>query len=607
MSQPFGKGQGPWVPSNLKENEYRIDAVETAQPTTRNKGITVQRWREVIFSFHGIDPDIDDAGAVGWQLTFKVWRFKLKAREGTARPAGQWYAQEEITVSMDGDVSAGGPMEVQLPTWNSEKMYLQPVASLEGPDTWEAMVTCYGHVPRFTAEGEPCDCQATSSGGSGTGGGIVVANMFDLLAHENYTYSNQRGDFDAIRTTGTTITLSKLPYALEERQILAIGLKRTGSATRTRMWYRDDGLRVDYDQATGVITVDGFTINSNDAISVWLEGPPKIDDPLAQARRVLAMNPDSKMVTHDGNILRTLEEGGSVEEIELNMAQDGLHWLSLHHNNTGDAFVVIYGTNDLSREGGERWDDITEKLTGFSQIDTNVPDVVTMQAWCGYRRIKLELNPGTTGGNVDLLLMRSAYGGVHNPIAHEDFPALDDGRQIMGQARAVQAAAIDEDDAGTLAMNLYKELVLANYIWPTQANRTEEDDPLDTRDATNVLAEVTGQGDGTYDYYLDMAHFTKVGIQIENVDGVAGDNTYTIWGSEQDDGTAPNAVAYQNITQFGCDSMTSANAASYTADVLLQTNAAGLSYKWIRVRVERANDGDNDDGEWTIYARPLYH
>ncbi len=53
---------------------------------------------------------------------------------------------------------------------------------------------------------------------------------------------------------------------------------------------------------------------------------------------------------------------------------------------------------------------------------------------------------------------------------------------------------------------------------------------------TNKIAEVTGQGDGTYEYGIDMAGHRILSLQIENTAGSAGTNTYTLWAANQDDG-----------------------------------------------------------------------
>jgi len=601
------KGQEPKTPSKRKMNDRRVTQAQVGveQPTDRDEGWDVSKFRQIIFSMHPVDPDIDDVGAVGWIAYVKVWRFKLANRWGTGSSGGQWYAEDELIISMDGDVANGGPMEYQLPTWNAEKMFFQVVLSEGGPDTWQAAQTISGLVP------QSCECEADvgSIGGGGGSGGIVVSNLFDLMAHNDYTYSSLRGDFVATRIAANSILVSGLDFAVEERQILAIGLKRSGTTSRTRMWYRDDTLRVDYTPGTSLIVHAGFTSDALDEVIVFLEGPSKVDDPTNRARRNKTVNPDPKHVATDGIFLDiTKAEQADDDYFPFMMNQDGYHWLSTMITLTEDTVVTLEATNDLAADGAEEWYDVTEEVLGVASVTTaNDDQAFPPQCWVGWRRMRWVVGETGSGGTCKLYMLRSAYGNHWVPVAREGLPALHGGLPVMGEARAVQAPAIAALSAGKFVTNLFKELVGAAFDWAVGADRGEEVDPVDTRDYTNVMAEVTGQGDGDFYYYLDMAHFTKVGIQIENVDGIAGDNTYTIHGSEQDDGTAPNAVIYQDITQFGCDNMRAANAANYTADVLLQLNAAGLSYKWIMVHVERANDGANTDGEWTILARPLYH
>lgn len=150
------------------------------------------------------------------------------------------------------------------------------------------------------------------------------------------------------------------------------------------------------------------------------------------------------------------------------------------------------------------------------------------------------------------------------------------------------------------------ETTLAGYDEAAGVMPTAEGNPISDHHSEDIIAAATSQTDGTTYYYVDMDGYRKLGIQIENTDGTAGDNTYTVEASLQDDGTAPASCAYQDITQYGCDCMTAANAASFTADAILQTNDAAQAFKYIRVKVVRANDGSNNDGAWTIYAKRLY-
>ena len=601
MTKHFGMGQEPGVPSRLKLNDRQIQATDTNQPTDKDEGIDVSHWRRVIVSIHPYDPDINDAACVGWRLTLKVWRWKRNARYGTGRPTGQWFAEEEITVSMDGDVVNGGPMEYEFPCWDSEKMHFQVVGSDYSPDNWIGVVGVYGLVPWVNEDGKSCWCESGGvGGGAGGGGGILVANMFDLLAHQDNTYSSLRGDFTAARVDATTIQISDLDYALEESQILAIGLKEAGAVGPMRMWYRDDNLRCDWDADDSQIDITGFVTNASDIISVWLEGPPKVDDPTNRARRAKVTNPDAYHVVTDGIWDFTIEESAAEVFYPIMMGQDGYHWLSVHATVTGEGYARLEATNDLDRDGNEAWYDVTQEIFGVTRIDVVTAAGATgeafpPQSWCANRRLRWAIGTDGHVGTVKLYVFKSAYGNHWIPVAREDFPALGTGIETMGQARSVQAAAIDEDDSGQFVMNLYKELVLANFNWATQANRTEEDDPLDTRDVGEILADAADVDAGvTVDFHVDMAHMQHWSLQW-----IPNDVNFTlkVYASDEDNGTAPAACDYEDVTLawFG--------AASFTARTFLVFDT-NLQAKWLHIEVVRAGGVGTDSHK--LYTRKCY-
>ncbi|MHC4643868.1 MAG: hypothetical protein ACYTBJ_00100 [Planctomycetota bacterium] len=572
-----------------------MSAAGTAVPTERTRGVDVSKWRRVLFSVHPTNPELDGAVA-GWQVEVKVWRWKQKATRGTGRSGGQWYAEQQLTVSMDGDVANGGPMEYELPTLDSEKMYFQVVASLQAPDSWELMISTYGLVPRVTEDGASCECESAGAATPGAGGGsLVVANMFDLIAHEDNTYSTLRGDFNVTRVSNTTFDISDLDFAIVEEQILAIGLKETGSANQMRIWYRDKDLRCFYTTATGRVTVAGFTIGASDSISVWIEGPSKTADPTNRARRIKNINPDSYHVIRDGPFLSnmTIAEGASDDYFPFMMGQDGYHWISCAFTITVDAYVRLEATNDLERDGGEAWYDVTEEVLGVSQVDsTNAGRSFPPQCWVGWARMRWVVGEDGSGGTVVLYFFRSAYGDNWVPVARESEPVITGGYQMMGEARSSQAAAITQGDAGRLVTNLYKELVLANHIWATQANRTEEDDPLDTRDIPDTLnlENITA---ASHDYYFDMAHFKFISIQLDF--SAALGVGVTVWASNQDDGTAPNACFYTDVTNawFG--------AGSFNSDAYLEDGNNVKQTKYVRIRVDNTGGAATEDLD--IYVR----
>lgn len=114
-----------------------------------------------------------------------------------------------------------------------------------------------------------------------------------------------------------------------------------------------------------------------------------------------------------------------------------------------------------------------------------------------------------------------------------------------------------------------------------------------THYAGETVVDVTGQAIGTYNYYLDMATFRQLGLQL--VIGGAGTTTVTVEATMQDDGTAPGSITdYHDVTSalFG--------AASFTASDFLVDNAKVLaSAKWVKIKVVVTADVVN----YTIYSR----
>jgi hypothetical protein len=117
----------------------------------------------------------------------------------------------------------------------------------------------------------------------------------------------------------------------------------------------------------------------------------------------------------------------------------------------------------------------------------------------------------------------------------------------------------------------------------------------------------TAQGDGTTDYYYDYDMYKYAGWQILDTPGAAGDQTYTVWASWEDNGTAQASVDYTDMTLdwFGVASVTSAAITADPAAGVLEIDTPKTP-KYIRLRVVRANDGAATDGAWDIHFRATY-
>jgi hypothetical protein len=181
--------------------------------------------------------------------------------------------------------------------------------------------------------------------------------------------------------------------------------------------------------------------------------------------------------------------------------------------------------------------------------------------------------------------------------AQPEFPRADLGTGNVG--RATQRVTLASDGFfPTLFNNIYTAL--------TQSIRVEEIDPISQHYVAETLADVTDQADATYDYYVDMAGYTRGGFQIDLSWGL-GTVTATCWMTLQDDGTAPAACAYQDVTNdlFGVVNLQAA--AGAVADMWLDDAGAMASAKYVRIRIIAATGGAAAQlGDWTIYHKRLY-
>jgi hypothetical protein len=135
------------------------------------------------------------------------------------------------------------------------------------------------------------------------------------------------------------------------------------------------------------------------------------------------------------------------------------------------------------------------------------------------------------------------------------------------------------------------------YTAATNSMRTEEINPLNMQYLSEVNT-ASAQPDGTYYYYYDMAGFQYIDFQIEDTIGT-GLNTYTLWATLQDDGTAAASCTYQDVTTKLTGS------ASYITDEMIWIDTP-TQPKYYMIRIVRTGDAAPGDGGWTIYSRKWY-
>ena len=149
----------------------------------------------------------------------------------------------------------------------------------------------------------------------------------------------------------------------------------------------------------------------------------------------------------------------------------------------------------------------------------------------------------------------------------------------------------------------YGELVVAGYDWAANSIRSTIINPLSSHQLSTTVAEVTNATDATYNYYIDMDTYRKLGLQLE-LSCDAGTVTATVEGTIQNDGTAAASCTYQDITSdaFGVASLV---ASAGSASDMWVDNAEKLAcFKYIKIKIVASTGGNT--GDWDIYAKKLY-
>jgi len=163
---PYALNDQPINPSDRKLGEERlVTALDASNPTADTDGIDVSEWTFILRNVHPVTPDLSSP-ETGWYVVVRPWRYYKFANSGTDNPSGQWFADSDLNVSMDGDTNATNPMSVTYPTLGSEKMYFQVVGSTNTPQTWSVAIGLYGLENRRKNGSSVCATSNSSVAGS---------------------------------------------------------------------------------------------------------------------------------------------------------------------------------------------------------------------------------------------------------------------------------------------------------------------------------------------------------------------------------------------------------------------------------------------------------
>jgi len=148
------------------------------------------------------------------------------------------------------------------------------------------------------------------------------------------------------------------------------------------------------------------------------------------------------------------------------------------------------------------------------------------------------------------------------------------------------------------------QLRLANFTLSTTSNRIEEINPLSEAYTSSTLFDETNYNDAgpsVVSSYQDMAGFTRPSWQYD-IDPGTGTIQLNILATWQDDGTAPAACAYEDVTM----ALTGMAVINGPAADIISDNAGlleGCKYVCTQITV---NTDPADDGDFTVFFNKLW-
>jgi len=124
--------------------------------------------------------------------------------------------------------------------------------------------------------------------------------------------------------------------------------------------------------------------------------------------------------------------------------------------------------------------------------------------------------------------------------------------------------------------------------------------PLDTKNLALVQSAVTNQATYSDDYVVDVRNYNSVIVGYKKASGT-DTIACKVYGSSQDDGTAPSSVSFHDISQYGISPLDqSAGAASYASNIFASVDTSAMSF--LKVEVDRSA-GTSDDADYEVYVR----
>jgi hypothetical protein len=168
--------------------------------------------------------------------------------------------------------------------------------------------------------------------------------------------------------------------------------------------------------------------------------------------------------------------------------------------------------------------------------------------------------------------------------------------KILGYAKAALPTAATDGTYKAILTDLYGRLRLANEDVAANAVRMEEVDPLSAQHVEEAYPPLVNIASGTTAYlYWDMDGWRSFALQFL----ISGTDTCTVTveGTVQDDGTAPAACTYIDLTLvlFGVANTTTST--MWVADITMPV-------KYMRVKYVTA--GGANDADLTVFLKKVY-
>ncbi|MFO7902298.1 MAG: hypothetical protein R6U98_06550 [Pirellulaceae bacterium] len=182
-----------------------------------------------------------------------------------------------------------------------------------------------------------------------------------------------------------------------------------------------------------------------------------------------------------------------------------------------------------------------------------------------------------------------------------------DGPLVLGSARSSQETAVVNGEYARLVLNLYGELVLAGYSWTADAVKTLEQNPVSEHHDEDTICELENITTNTTDYcdYIDMDGYKTLGVHCIADTAPTDTCTYTIECTVQDDGTAPAACSYLDVTMSFKELGGHDHNASYVDEETILISYFDIPVKYCRVKYVTSNDS-GDDADLTCFVKKMY-